>query len=76
MEFKELFGSFTGHRDENRTTGTRYGSTGSARSENWRRRVGEVVADQKLVTSNLRRRMKLCSGEAVADGPQAIGDGL
>ncbi|MFS7998119.1 hypothetical protein Hanom_Chr12g01149981 [Helianthus anomalus] len=31
MEFKELFGSFTGHRDEKRTTGTRYGSTGSAK---------------------------------------------
>ncbi|MFS7985837.1 hypothetical protein Hanom_Chr11g01003321 [Helianthus anomalus] len=29
MKFKELFGSFTGHRDEKRTTGTRSGSTGS-----------------------------------------------
>ncbi|KAM0054908.1 putative GAG-pre-integrase domain-containing protein [Helianthus debilis subsp. tardiflorus] len=34
MEFKELFGSFTGHRVENRSTGMRYGSTGSAKSEN------------------------------------------
>ncbi|MFS7995860.1 hypothetical protein Hanom_Chr12g01123021 [Helianthus anomalus] len=32
MEFKELFGSFTGHRVENRSTGMRYGSTGSTRS--------------------------------------------
>ncbi|KAJ0805622.1 hypothetical protein HanPI659440_Chr02g0080341 [Helianthus annuus] len=31
MEFKELFGSFTSHRVENRSTRTRYGSTGSAR---------------------------------------------
>ncbi|XP_035830087.1 uncharacterized protein LOC110932931 [Helianthus annuus] len=30
-EFKELFGSFTSHRDKNRTTGTRYGSTESAK---------------------------------------------
>ncbi|XP_035843410.1 probable serine/threonine-protein kinase clkA [Helianthus annuus] len=35
MKFKELFGSFTNHRVENRSTGTRYGSTGSARSEKW-----------------------------------------
>ncbi|KAJ0469999.1 hypothetical protein HanIR_Chr14g0713961 [Helianthus annuus] len=34
MEFKELFGSFTGHRVGNRSTGMRYGSTGSAKSEN------------------------------------------
>ncbi|KAJ0855864.1 hypothetical protein HanRHA438_Chr14g0678021 [Helianthus annuus] len=36
MEFKELFGSFTGHRVENRSTGMRYESTGSARSEKWK----------------------------------------
>ncbi|KAJ0886461.1 hypothetical protein HanRHA438_Chr09g0379711 [Helianthus annuus] len=29
LEFKELFGSFTGHRSENGTTGKRHGSTGS-----------------------------------------------
>ncbi|MFS7972073.1 hypothetical protein Hanom_Chr09g00840441 [Helianthus anomalus] len=29
MKFKELFGSFTDHRDEKRTTVTRNGSTGS-----------------------------------------------
>ncbi|KAJ0536649.1 hypothetical protein HanIR_Chr09g0443971 [Helianthus annuus] len=38
MKFKELFGSFTGHRVENRSTGMRYGSTGSARSE--KRKIG------------------------------------
>ncbi|MFS7979505.1 hypothetical protein Hanom_Chr10g00928061 [Helianthus anomalus] len=31
MKFKELFRSFTRHRDENRSTGTHYGSTGSAK---------------------------------------------
>ncbi|KAJ0949233.1 hypothetical protein HanRHA438_Chr01g0036471 [Helianthus annuus] len=30
-EFKELFGSFTSHRDANRTIGMQYGSTGSAK---------------------------------------------
>ncbi|KAJ0556691.1 hypothetical protein HanRHA438_Chr07g0303981 [Helianthus annuus] len=30
-EFKEPFGSFTGHRDEKRATGTRNGSTGLKR---------------------------------------------
>ncbi|KAJ0611328.1 hypothetical protein HanHA300_Chr01g0014001 [Helianthus annuus] len=39
MEFKELFGSFTGHRVENRSTRTRYGSTGSARRRNRRIRL-------------------------------------
>ncbi|KAJ0846655.1 hypothetical protein HanRHA438_Chr15g0727381 [Helianthus annuus] len=34
MEFKELFGSFTGHQVENRSTGMCYGSTGSARMKN------------------------------------------
>ncbi|KAM0028294.1 hypothetical protein Hdeb2414_s0019g00550021 [Helianthus debilis subsp. tardiflorus] len=29
MKFKELFRSFTSHRVENRTTGTRCGSTGA-----------------------------------------------
>ncbi|MFS7995700.1 hypothetical protein Hanom_Chr12g01121021 [Helianthus anomalus] len=28
-KFKELFGSFTSHRVENRSTGTHYGSNGS-----------------------------------------------
>ncbi|KAJ0565431.1 hypothetical protein HanIR_Chr06g0262541 [Helianthus annuus] len=45
MEFKEFFGSFTGHRVENRSTGMRYGSTGSSRSENWRNGVGKAVGD-------------------------------
>ncbi|MFS8012896.1 hypothetical protein Hanom_Chr14g01326391 [Helianthus anomalus] len=45
MEFKELFGSFTSHRVKNRSTGTRYGSTRSARSGNWRSGVQEAVAD-------------------------------
>ncbi|MFS7947403.1 hypothetical protein Hanom_Chr06g00547881 [Helianthus anomalus] len=45
MEFKELFESFTSHRVENRSTGTRYGSAGSARSEIWRNGDGEPVAD-------------------------------
>ncbi|KAJ0946667.1 hypothetical protein HanRHA438_Chr01g0006491 [Helianthus annuus] len=45
MEFKELFGSFTGHRVENRSTGTRYASTESARSEKWEVGTEEVVAD-------------------------------
>ncbi|KAJ0492854.1 hypothetical protein HanIR_Chr12g0579461 [Helianthus annuus] len=35
VEFKELFGSFTGHRVENRSTGMRCGSIGSARNEKW-----------------------------------------
>ncbi|MFS7969922.1 hypothetical protein Hanom_Chr09g00814931 [Helianthus anomalus] len=46
MEFKELFGSFTSHRVENRTTGTCYRSTGSARGEIWRIGVQEAVADE------------------------------
>ena len=54
MEFKELFGSFTGHRVENRSTGTRYGSTGSARSE----------------------KCEVGAQEAVADGLEAVPDGL
>ncbi|MFS7918668.1 putative transcription factor interactor and regulator CCHC(Zn) family [Helianthus anomalus] len=33
MKFKELFGSFTGHRIENRNIGTHYGSNGSETSE-------------------------------------------
>ncbi|KAJ0822955.1 hypothetical protein HanPSC8_Chr16g0738091 [Helianthus annuus] len=33
MKFKELFGSFTSHRVGNWSIGTRYRSTGSARSE-------------------------------------------
>ncbi|MFS8007093.1 hypothetical protein Hanom_Chr14g01256921 [Helianthus anomalus] len=45
MEFKELFGSFTGHRVENRSTGMRYGSTESARSEKMRIEFQEAVAD-------------------------------
>ncbi|MFS8004101.1 hypothetical protein Hanom_Chr13g01221751 [Helianthus anomalus] len=45
MKFKELFGSFTRHRIENRTSGTRCESTGSTRSENWINRDGEPVAD-------------------------------
>ncbi|KAJ0480459.1 hypothetical protein HanIR_Chr13g0631931 [Helianthus annuus] len=36
MKFKELFGSFTGHRSGKRTTGTRYGSNWNPRSKNWR----------------------------------------
>ncbi|KAJ0856749.1 hypothetical protein HanRHA438_Chr13g0582011 [Helianthus annuus] len=54
MKFKELFGSFTSYRVENRTTGTCYGSTGSARSKNWR--IEDI--------------------EAVADGLEAVPDGL
>ncbi|KAJ0936438.1 hypothetical protein HanRHA438_Chr03g0131031 [Helianthus annuus] len=42
MEFKELFGSFTGHRVENRSTRMRYGSIKSARSE--KRRSGFLGA--------------------------------
>ncbi|KAJ0484958.1 hypothetical protein HanRHA438_Chr14g0644101 [Helianthus annuus] len=45
MEFKELFGSFTSHRIENWSSRTRYESTGSARSENWRNDDREAVAD-------------------------------
>ncbi|MFS7906683.1 hypothetical protein Hanom_Chr01g00062131 [Helianthus anomalus] len=45
MEFKELFGSFTSHRVENRSSGMRYGSTGSIRRERQRSHNGEHVAD-------------------------------
>ncbi|MFS7977622.1 hypothetical protein Hanom_Chr10g00906181 [Helianthus anomalus] len=45
MKFKELFGSFTSHRGENRSTGTRYGSTGSAKSEKWEIGGQEAIAD-------------------------------
>ncbi|MFS8009681.1 hypothetical protein Hanom_Chr14g01287831 [Helianthus anomalus] len=45
MKFKELFGSFTSHRVENRSTGTRYGLTGSARSEKWEIGIEEAVTD-------------------------------
>ncbi|MFS7993256.1 hypothetical protein Hanom_Chr12g01091971 [Helianthus anomalus] len=34
MKFKELFGSFTGHRIEKRNIGTHYGSNGSETSKN------------------------------------------
>ncbi|KAJ0489489.1 hypothetical protein HanHA300_Chr12g0444691 [Helianthus annuus] len=36
MKFKELFGSFTGHRIEKRNIGTHYGSNGSETSGNWK----------------------------------------
>ncbi|MFS7901918.1 hypothetical protein Hanom_Chr01g00005191 [Helianthus anomalus] len=49
MKFKELFESFTSHRVKNRSTGMRYGPTGSARSEIWRIGVQEVVADRPRV---------------------------
>ncbi|MFS8034758.1 hypothetical protein Hanom_Chr17g01584981 [Helianthus anomalus] len=42
MEFKELFGSFTGHRVENRSTEMRYGSIESARNK--KRRIGLLRA--------------------------------
>ncbi|MFS7891950.1 hypothetical protein Hanom_Chr00s000446g01644061 [Helianthus anomalus] len=45
IKVKELFGSFTSHRVENRSTGMRYGSTGSARSEKMRIEFQEAVAD-------------------------------
>ncbi|KAJ0937823.1 hypothetical protein HanRHA438_Chr03g0146241 [Helianthus annuus] len=45
MEFKELFGSFTGHRVENRSTGMRYGSTGGARSQKWELGFQGAVGD-------------------------------
>ncbi|MFS7978467.1 hypothetical protein Hanom_Chr10g00915821 [Helianthus anomalus] len=45
MKFKELFGSFTGHRVKNRSTGMRYRSTGSARNKNGRNEDPEAVAD-------------------------------
>ncbi|MFS7926512.1 hypothetical protein Hanom_Chr04g00297911 [Helianthus anomalus] len=52
MEFKELFGSFTSHRVENRSTGTRYGSNRSARREKWEVGVEEAVADGLEVVSD------------------------
>ena len=55
MEFKELFRSFTGHRVENRSTGMRYGSIESARSEKWRTEFLEAIGD---------------GGRPVPDGPQ------
>ncbi|KAM0025884.1 hypothetical protein Hdeb2414_s0021g00579911 [Helianthus debilis subsp. tardiflorus] len=45
MEFKELFGSFTGLRVENRSTGMRYGSIGSARSVKWKSGFLGAVGD-------------------------------
>ncbi|MFS7961794.1 hypothetical protein Hanom_Chr08g00719241 [Helianthus anomalus] len=45
MKFKELFGSFTSYRVENRSPGTRYGSTRSAGSKIWRNGDGELVTD-------------------------------
>ncbi|MFS7902104.1 hypothetical protein Hanom_Chr01g00007311 [Helianthus anomalus] len=45
MKFKELFGSFTGQRVENRSTGTRHGSTGKVRSGKWGIHKREPVAD-------------------------------
>ncbi|MFS8025457.1 hypothetical protein Hanom_Chr16g01475131 [Helianthus anomalus] len=45
MKFKELFRSFTSHRVENRSTGTNYGSIGSARGEKWKMGVQEAVGD-------------------------------
>ncbi|KAJ0691708.1 hypothetical protein HanPI659440_Chr15g0577921 [Helianthus annuus] len=45
MKFKELFGSFTGHRIENRSTGMRYGSTGSVGAKKQEACKQEPVAD-------------------------------
>ncbi|MFS7900189.1 hypothetical protein Hanom_Chr00s099155g01803021 [Helianthus anomalus] len=54
MKFKEPFVSFTGHRGEKRTTGTRNGSTGI---KDWEKRKmidADTVAD---ATPSLRRRL-------------------
>ncbi|KAF5802019.1 hypothetical protein HanRHA438_Chr06g0264181 [Helianthus annuus] len=45
MKFKELFGSFAGHRIENRSTGMRYGSTGSDGAKKQESCKQEPVAD-------------------------------
>ncbi|KAM0072065.1 hypothetical protein Hdeb2414_s0001g00032271 [Helianthus debilis subsp. tardiflorus] len=47
-EFKELFGSFTGHRDEKQTTGTRNGSTGSMEREKQKIWFLGTVADAHM----------------------------
>ncbi|KAL9993298.1 hypothetical protein Hdeb2414_s1049g00976491 [Helianthus debilis subsp. tardiflorus] len=45
MKFKELFGNFTDHRIENRSTRTHHGSTGRVGSEKRRIHKGEPVGD-------------------------------
>ncbi|MFS8018045.1 hypothetical protein Hanom_Chr15g01387521 [Helianthus anomalus] len=90
MEFKELFGSFTSHRVKNRSSGTRYGSTGSARSEDWKNGVGQAVGDgyrpsptgsgnarkpERVVFSNISHRTALNKSEPIADGVMAVGNG-
>ncbi|MFS7959970.1 hypothetical protein Hanom_Chr08g00697381 [Helianthus anomalus] len=44
-KFKEPFGSFAGHRVENRSTRMRYGSIGSVGSKKQESRKREPVAD-------------------------------
>ncbi|MFS8009814.1 hypothetical protein Hanom_Chr14g01289771 [Helianthus anomalus] len=90
MKFKELFGSFTDHRVENRSTGMRYGSTGSVGAKNrkfankspsptaWDPSAtpsGNTRRHQKSVSSHLARRQQVSFWGPVADGVRPVGDG-
>ncbi|KAM0018262.1 hypothetical protein Hdeb2414_s0027g00697121 [Helianthus debilis subsp. tardiflorus] len=91
MKFKELFGSFTDHRVENRSTRMRHGSTGRVESEKWRIHKREPVADgvqtvgdalQKHPSARFPRIQLINASDEsanpkpVADGLKAVGDGL